>query len=56
MEKESKEKKDYVDTTVARREWYTQREWDRVVGWGEVPAKYSQLQKCNTNEPSKETP
>jgi hypothetical protein len=23
------------------RNWYTQREWDRVVGWGEVPQEYS---------------
>ena len=23
------------------RTWYTQREWDRVVGWGKVPKKYS---------------
>ena len=22
------------------RETYTQREWDRVVGWGEVPEEY----------------
>ena len=23
------------------RMWYTQREWDRVVGWGKVPEEYS---------------
>ena len=22
------------------RTWYTQREWDRVVGWGTVPREY----------------
>ena len=22
------------------RNWYTQREWDRIVGWGEVPEEY----------------
>lgn len=21
--------------------WYTQRQWDRVVGWGKVPKEYS---------------
>ena len=21
--------------------WYSQREWDRVVGWGNVPVEYS---------------
>jgi hypothetical protein len=56
MESEWDEKKDSETTTAAERYWYTQREWDRVVGWGEVPHEYSQLQKCNTNEPCKETP
>ncbi len=23
------------------RQWYTQREWDRVVGWGKVPKEYA---------------
>lgn len=23
------------------RNWYTQREWDRTVGWGKVPQEYS---------------
>ena len=23
------------------RKWYTQREWDRTVGWGEVPKEYA---------------
>ena len=23
------------------RTWYTQREWDRTVGWGEVPKEYA---------------
>ena len=23
------------------RQWYTQREWDRVVGWGKVPKEYN---------------
>ena len=22
------------------RTWYTQQEWDRVVGWGKVPKEY----------------
>ena len=26
------------------RQWYTQREWDRVVGWGKVPKEYSKLE------------
>ena len=21
--------------------WYTQREWDRTVGWGKVPKEYA---------------
>jgi hypothetical protein len=32
MEKEWDEKKDSADTNVANCDWYTQREWDRVVG------------------------
>ena len=24
--------------------WYTQREWDRVVGWGKVPQEYAKLE------------
>ena len=27
------------------RKWYTQREWDRVVGWGKVPKEYRKLTK-----------
>ncbi len=23
------------------RSWYTQRAWDRIVGWGKVPKEYS---------------
>ena len=23
------------------RKWYTQREWDRVVGWGKLPKEYA---------------
>ena len=26
------------------RTWYTQREWDRVVGWGKVPQEYVKLE------------
>ena len=26
------------------RQWYTQQEWDRVVGWGKVPKEYSKLE------------
>jgi hypothetical protein len=40
MVKESDEKKKSEDTTVDNRDWYTQREWDRVVGWGKVPKEY----------------
>lgn len=40
MEKEWEEKKDSEDTTVDKKDWYTQREWDRVVGIGEVPKEY----------------
>lgn len=41
MKKEWEEKKDSVDTNVDKRDWYTQREWDRVVGYGKVPKHYS---------------
>ena len=27
------------------RKWYTQREWDRVVGWGKVPKEYRKMSK-----------
>jgi hypothetical protein len=47
MEKEWDEKKDFADTNAANRDWYTQREWDRVVGWGLVPKKYSPECKYN---------
>lgn len=40
MVKEWEEKKESEDMTVADRDWYTQREWDRVVGWGKVPKEY----------------
>jgi hypothetical protein len=26
---------------IMPRTWYTQREWDRVVGWGKVPKEYA---------------
>jgi len=26
---------------IIPRTWYTQREWDRTVGWGKVPKEYS---------------
>ena len=25
---------------MSNRDWYTQREWDRTVGWGTVPEEY----------------
>ena len=45
MEKEWEDKKNLDDTTVAERDWYTQREWDRVVGWGKVPKEYQKPNK-----------
>ena len=29
---------------IMPRTWYTQREWDRVVGWGKVPQEYAKLE------------
>ena len=40
MAKEREEKKESADTTVANRDWYTQREWDRCVGYDTVPDNY----------------
>ena len=40
MEKEQEEKKSCEDMTVANRDWYTQREWDRCVGYDTVPEHY----------------
>ena len=28
---------------------YTQREWDRTVGWGKVPEEYRYVSDSNTN-------
>ena len=28
---------------------YTQREWDRTVGWGKVPDEYNRVSPSNTN-------
>ena len=28
---------------------YTQREWDRTVGWGKVPDEYSRVSPSNTD-------
>ena len=30
--------------------WYTQREWDRVVGWGKVPKEYSKPESEEDDE------
>ena len=38
-------------------EWagYTQREWDRVVGWGKVPEEYKRRESnADANEKEKE--
>lgn len=40
MAKEWEEKKNSADMTVANRDWYTQREWDRCVGYDTVPKEY----------------
>ena len=32
------------------RKWYTQREWDRTVGWGEVPKEYSKIESGDEDE------
>ena len=32
------------------RQWYTQREWDRVVGWGKVPKEYSKPESKEEDE------
>lgn len=41
MENDKEEKRHFADTTVDKRDWYTQREWDRVVGYGKIPEEYS---------------
>ena len=28
---------------------YTQREWDRTVGWGKVPDEYRRVPPCSTD-------
>ena len=35
---------------IMPRTWYTQREWDRVVGWGEVPKEYSKIESGDEDE------
>jgi len=30
------------------RHWYTQRDWDRAVGWGKVPPEYSKPHQPKT--------
>ena len=30
--------------------WYTQREWDRLVGWGKVPKEYSKIESGDEDE------
>ena len=32
------------------RKWYTQREWDRTVGWGKVPNEYSKIVSGDEDE------
>ena len=32
--------------------YYTQRDWDRVVGWGKVPDEYSLLKYLEKNKES----
>ena len=32
------------------RQWYTQRQWDRVVGWGKVPDEYNVEKKDEEDE------
>ena len=33
---------------------YTQRDWERTVGWGKVPDKYSRVPTGNTDEQDSE--
>ena len=35
---------------IMPRTWYTQREWDRVVGWGKVPKEYSKIESGDEDE------
>ena len=35
--------------------YYTQREWDRTVGWGKVPDEYALLKHIEDNKETKET-
>lgn len=48
MKEKSERKRESEDTTVANRHWYTQREWDRVVGWGKVPTEYQKPDQQST--------
>ena len=36
--------------TMPKNEYYTQRDWDRVVGWGTVPKEYQYPHLRNTDE------
>tara|TARA_B100000900_G_scaffold287585_2_gene246587 strand:- start:7311 stop:7478 length:168 start_codon:yes stop_codon:yes gene_type:complete len=35
---------------MPKREYYTQRDWDRVIGWGTVPKQYQYPHLRNTDE------
>ena len=35
---------------MQKNEYYTQRDWDRVIGWGTVPIKYQYPHLRNTKE------
>jgi hypothetical protein len=35
---------------MTNRTWYTQREWDRIVGWGKVPKEYAKPEESEEDE------
>lgn len=35
---------------MPKREYYTQRDWDRTIGWGKVPKEYQYPHLRNTEE------
>ena len=39
-----------MDDKVKEEDRYTQRQWDRTVGWGKVPEKYDAEEKSQ-NDP-----
>ena len=41
----------YMDTKLNT---YTQREWDRVVGWGTVPKEYQASHEVDSRQKSRE--